>query len=155
MLVAAVNGRASGLGVGILPYFDIVYASDKAEFSMEYARLGHFPEAFVSQTKVADCREMLILGHTLTATMASRFGLVSDVILPSKFLEEIVPKLESLEFMNAAGLRILSRCVKKSLKERVYKVMDEETKELINHWSSLEFAKHVRTYIKSGHVSFI
>jgi hypothetical protein len=47
VLVAAVNGKAVGLGVTILPYFDIVYASDKAEFSLDYGecflnRLGNF-----------------------------------------------------------------------------------------------------------------
>ena len=32
ILVVAVNGKASGLGVSILPYFDIVYANDKHSF---------------------------------------------------------------------------------------------------------------------------
>ena len=155
ILVAAVNGRASGLGVGLLPYFDIVYASDKADFSLEYARLGHIPEAFASQTKLADCRELMLNLTKFTATMAKEAGLVSDVILPNKFLEEIVPKLESLELMSKNGLRILSKCLMKSMKERVYKVIEDETKELITQWSSLEFAKFMKSYIKSGHLSFI
>jgi len=155
ILVAAVNGRASGLGVGLLPYFDIVYASDKADFSLEYARLGHIPEAFASQTKLADCRELMLNLTKFTATMAKEAGLVSDVILPNKFLEEIVPKLESLELMSKTGLRILSKCLMKSTKDRVYKVMEDETKELTAQWSSLEFAKYVKSYIKSGHLSFI
>ena len=155
ILVGAVNGRASGLGVGLLPYFDIVYASDKAEFSLDYARLGHIPEAFASQTKVAECRELMLNLTKFTATMAKEAGLVSDVILPNKFLEEIVPKLESLELMSKNGLRILSKCLMKSMKERVYKVIEDETKELITQWSSLEFAKFMKSYIKSGHLSFI
>ena len=38
LLVAAVNGDASGLGVTILPLFDIVYANDKATFNTYYSR---------------------------------------------------------------------------------------------------------------------
>ncbi len=38
--VAAVNGMAVGLGVAILPYFDLVYASDRAVFRTDYVRLG-------------------------------------------------------------------------------------------------------------------
>lgn len=38
LLVAAVNGDASGLGVTLLPLFDIVYANDKAAFNTYYSR---------------------------------------------------------------------------------------------------------------------
>ena len=38
LLVAAVNGDASGLGVTLLPLFDIVYANDKAIFNTYYSR---------------------------------------------------------------------------------------------------------------------
>lgn len=38
LLVAAVNGAAVGLGVTMLPLFDIVYANDKAQFSTFYTR---------------------------------------------------------------------------------------------------------------------
>ena len=38
LLVAAVNGSATGLGVTILPLFDIVYATDKAVFNTFYTR---------------------------------------------------------------------------------------------------------------------
>ena len=38
LLVAAVNGDATGLGVTLLPLFDIVYANDKATFNTYYSR---------------------------------------------------------------------------------------------------------------------
>ena len=38
LLVAAVNGAATGLGVTILPLFDIVYANDKATFNTFFTR---------------------------------------------------------------------------------------------------------------------
>ena len=38
LLVAAVNGDASGLGVTLLPLFDVVYANDKAMFNTYFSR---------------------------------------------------------------------------------------------------------------------
>ena len=167
ILVAAVNGKACGLAVTLLPYFDVVYASDKAEFSMEYSRLGQIPEGFMSSStssayggcKQSSISEMLYMGHCLTARMAQEAGLVSSVIWPSSFLEEIVPRLESLEFMNAAGgggggLFRLKQYMKKSLKEQVLKIMEAETQELASNWSSLEFAKRVKQYLKNSHVLY-
>ena len=152
ILVAAVNGKASGLGVTMLPYFDLVYASDKAEFSMEYARLGQIPEGFLSKEYLSS--EMLLMGQSLTAKMAQESGLVSTVIWPSSFLEEIVPRLESLEFMNDQGLSRIKQYMKRSLKERVLKVMESETQELIGIWSSVDFAKNVKNYLKCSHVVY-
>ena len=38
LLVAAVNGDTTGLGVTLLPLFDLVYANDKAMFNTFYSR---------------------------------------------------------------------------------------------------------------------
>ena len=53
LTVAGVNGDAVGLGVTLLPFFDLVYASDKAVFRTDYARLGQVPEGFVSATMLS------------------------------------------------------------------------------------------------------
>lgn len=49
-LVAGVQGSAVGLGVTMLPLFDLVLASDKATFSTPYGRLGHVPEGIAFLT---------------------------------------------------------------------------------------------------------
>jgi peroxisomal 3,2-trans-enoyl-CoA isomerase len=49
-LVAAVHGPAVGLGVTMLPYFDMVFASDKATFYSPYIKLGQVPEGAVALT---------------------------------------------------------------------------------------------------------
>lgn len=45
-LCAAVHGRCIGLGVTILPLFDVVWATKAASFETPYARCGQLPEAF-------------------------------------------------------------------------------------------------------------
>merc|ERR1712059_68412 len=67
LVLAAVNGSAIGLGMTILPLFDIVYASDKANFSTFYSRLGQIPEgaASVNLTRMRGgaLGEMLLTGR--------------------------------------------------------------------------------------------
>jgi enoyl-CoA hydratase/carnithine racemase len=49
-LAAAVHGPAVGLGVTMLPFFDMVFASDKATFYAPYAQLGQVPEGAIALT---------------------------------------------------------------------------------------------------------
>ena len=95
---------------------------------------------------------MLYMGHSLTARMAQESGLVTSVIWPSSFLEEIVPRLESLEFMNSEGLSRCKQYMKKSMKQQVLRIMDDETQELAANWSQLDFAKRVKQFLKNSHV---
>lgn len=158
ILLAGVNGVARGIGVTLLPFFDVVFASDKATFATDYARLGQIPECFASHSLVAGhlaLNEILLFGKTATASEAVRYGLVSSVVWPDKFLEEIVPRVEALQIMSASGLNLVKTNMKQSLKKSVTSsVMEEETKLLIQNWTCPTFAKNVRAHLKTNYFSF-
>ena len=158
ILLAAVNGVARGIGVTLLPYFDLVFASDKATFCADYSKLGQIPEGFASHSFVAGhlaLNEILLFGKTATASEAVRYGLVSSVVWPDKFLEEIVPRVEMLETMSTSGLNAVKMNMKQSLRKSVNQsVMDEETKLLVKNWTHPLFAKTVRTHLKTNRLSF-
>lgn len=48
--MVGVQGAAVGLGVTLLPYCDLVIASDKASFYTPYVKLGQAPEGAPSHT---------------------------------------------------------------------------------------------------------
>ncbi|CAG5106510.1 Similar to CDYL2: Chromodomain Y-like protein 2 (Homo sapiens) [Cotesia congregata] len=97
-IVAGVQGTAVGLGVTMLPLFDLVIASDKATFSTPYGKLGQIAEgaAIFTLSHVlgsAVTSELLLGGRTLTANEALRAGLVTRVLWPDRFQVELLPSL--------------------------------------------------------------
>lgn len=44
LLICGVDGACSGLGVTMLPLFDLVFASESATFSIPHVKSGQFPE---------------------------------------------------------------------------------------------------------------
>nr|CAD7392004.1 unnamed protein product [Timema cristinae] len=105
-LVAAVNGSVVGLGVTMLPFFDMVIASDKATFSTPYARLGQVPEGAAILTLPhmlgnAVTSELLFGCRKLTASEALRFGLVTRVLWPDRFQEEVLPLVAGMANQSA------------------------------------------------------
>lgn len=60
-IVAGVQGTAIGLGVTMLPWFDLVIASDKATFSTPYGKLG----------QIAEGAAIFTLSHILGSSVVS------------------------------------------------------------------------------------
>jgi enoyl-CoA hydratase/carnithine racemase len=84
-LVAAVNGRAIGVGVTLLLHFDLVYLSDDASLSTPFVNLGLVPEAASSLTlpaRIGHARAfaMFVLGEPVTAQEAVAWGIANKAL---------------------------------------------------------------------------
>jgi chromodomain protein Y len=62
--VAGVQGAAVGLGVTMLPLFDLVIASDKATFATPYGKLGQISEGAAVLT-LSHCLGNAVVSITL------------------------------------------------------------------------------------------
>lgn len=112
VLVACIQGDCVGLGVTMLPLFDIVIASDSATFTTPYSTLGCIGEAgfllsypnllghllvskeiifqrndFLFFIFVIQASELLYTGQKITADEAFRRGLISKLCWPEKYKE--------------------------------------------------------------------
>lgn len=119
-LVAAVHGDLLGMGVTILPLFDVVIAQDTTTFLTPYAVFGYLPEAmklfssaknlkpkavnfcsiliwmfFQLKTSISfQITDMLFLSRKVSASTALDYGIVSEVTSSEKLQEraDIVTK---------------------------------------------------------------
>jgi 2-(1,2-epoxy-1,2-dihydrophenyl)acetyl-CoA isomerase len=84
-IVGAINGVAAGAGASLALACDIRVAAETASLSLAFGRIGLVPDSgatwflprLVGPAKAA---ELMLLGETLTAADAERFGLVARVV---------------------------------------------------------------------------
>ena len=84
-IVAAINGVAAGAGASLAMACDIRIASDAASFALAFGRVGLVPDSgatWLLPRLVGEARaaEIALLGDSVSAVDAERFGLVSRVV---------------------------------------------------------------------------
>lgn len=114
--IAAVNGPAIGAGLCLALACDLRYAAAGARLGAPFVRLGM--HAGMAGTYLlpnvvgeAHARDLLLTGRVVDADEALRLGLVSRVIEPESFLDEVLATAEGI----AATAPIASRLTKLAL----------------------------------------
>ncbi len=84
-LVAAVNGRAVGVGVTMLLHCDLVYLTEDAVLTTPFVNLALVPEAASSLTlpaRIGHARafSMFVLGEAVDAEKALAWGIANEVL---------------------------------------------------------------------------
>jgi enoyl-CoA hydratase/carnithine racemase len=140
MLIAAVQGRAIGIGTTMLLHCDFVFAEPDTVLQMPFVDLALVPEAASSLLvpRLAGhlrAAEFLLLGEAVAAERAASLGFVSRIVPAGTALAEAEAVAARLAAKPASALRATKRLLKSSSQE-VTTRMDEE-----NH----AFAAQLRT----------
>jgi enoyl-CoA hydratase/carnithine racemase len=130
ILVAAVQGRAVGVGTTMLLHCDFVVAEESAELKMPFTDLALVPEAASSllvPRLVGHQRAcgLLMLGEALPAAEALRLGLVNQVVPDGTALEAAHRLVERLLAKPRSALLGTKRLMKSGTMD-VAGRMDEE-----------------------------
>jgi enoyl-CoA hydratase/carnithine racemase len=88
-IVAAVNGRAVGIGVTLLLHCDMVIVSDNAQLTTPFVNLALVPEAASSlllPLRIGHARafEMFVLGEPVNAEKAVAWGIANRAVPSSQ-----------------------------------------------------------------------
>ena len=116
-MIAAVQGRAVGVGVTMLLHCDLVFASDQATFHTPFVDLALVPEAASSllMPRIAGhqrAAEMLLYGKRIDATRAREFGFVNDVVADDALAETAMCAAQELAAKAPAAVRLTKRLMK-------------------------------------------
>jgi len=151
VLVAAVNGSATGLGLALLPLCDVVYAAEKSTFNSHSARLGYIPEGGASislpTSTNSALKELFLFGRQLTATQLLEIGLVSEVFLSGRLMEETIPRVRKGCNMGNQGVQCNKIILNHHLKSQLTQFLPAETRLLSEVWSSRDFYKTLVAFV--------
>uniref|UniRef100_A0A0X3NP69 SAMD1-like winged helix (WH) domain-containing protein n=2 Tax=Schistocephalus solidus TaxID=70667 RepID=A0A0X3NP69_SCHSO len=160
LLVAGVNGPALGLGVAMLPLFDLVYASDCATFHLPYAQLGQTAEGGASFTLpnlvgLPLANDLLLASRKLSAREALQRGLVSDVLFPKNFRQELLLRCERLAFSSPVATETNKCLIRMQYRERVEFVIDTECRKLAEIWKTPSFRWNAANFLRHRMDDFV
>ena len=115
-VIAAVAGFALGGGCELAMMCDFIVACETAKFGQPEIKLGVIPGAggtqrlprFVGKAKAMD---MVLTGRMMDAAEAERSGLVSRVLGPENFVEEVVKIAAQIADLGAITVRAAKEAV--------------------------------------------
>jgi enoyl-CoA hydratase/carnithine racemase len=127
ILIAAVQGRAVGIGTTMLLHCDFVFAEPDAELQMPFVDLGLVPEAGSSlllPSLVGGLRaaELLLLGEKIGAERAVQLGLISRVVAAGQAVVEaraVAAKLSEKPAEALVATKTLMKSPMRDLKGRI------------------------------------
>ncbi|WP_232680681.1 enoyl-CoA hydratase/isomerase family protein [Nocardioides sp. R-C-SC26] len=114
--IAAINGHAVGAGLCLALACDLRFAADGARMSVPFTRLGLHPGmagTFLLPDVVgpAVARDLFLTGRAVTGQEALTLGLVSRVIAPDSFADDVLAAASSI----AEAAPIATRLTKTAL----------------------------------------
>ncbi|XP_070774872.1 chromodomain Y-like protein isoform X3 [Enoplosus armatus] len=152
-IVAAVNGPALGLGAAILPLCDVVWANEKAWFQTPYMSYGQTPDACSSFTfprimGLASANELLLSGRKLTAQEACSKGLVSQVLWPGTFTQEVMLRIKELVTVDSLVLRESKALMRNTSRSALEQANERECEALKRVWGSSQGTDSILQYLQ-------
>ena len=130
-LIAAVNGRAVGFGVTVLPWCDFVLVSDAARFRVPFVSLGVTTEAASSVTLPEimgpqAAAHFVLTGDWLSAAEAVATGLAWRAVAAEELVDEAVALATRLAEAPPESLRTTTGLLRHERRARWAAAMDRE-----------------------------
>jgi 2-(1,2-epoxy-1,2-dihydrophenyl)acetyl-CoA isomerase len=141
--IAMVQGPAVGMGVTLLPHFDLVYAADHATFMVPFVKLGLLVEFGGSFTLprligLSRTKELVLRGKPIDARTASDWGLVTRVFPKESLRSEVLAVANDLAAQPEGALRECRRVLDLGWESSMEAAIATENEALAKRYGSEE-----------------
>lgn len=153
-LIAAVHGQAVGMGVTLLPHFDMVYAADDASFTTPFVRLGlvlEFGSSFTLPRLIGRQRanELIMTGRPIDGSTAERWGLVNRVFPAAEMLDRVRGVAAGLAQLPPGAVAACKRLIRQGEEASLEDSIQREDETLAARYGSPENLQAVEAFLAS------
>lgn len=151
--IAAIQGPAVGMGVTLLPHFDLVYAAHEATFMVPFMRLGlgvEFAGSFhlTRAMGLSRAKELVLRGKPIDAETAAQWNLVTRVVSGGGVLEAAIETATDIAAHPAGAVRDARAVLNAGLQTASWPAaMEEENRVLSTRYGSPENVEAVMAFL--------
>lgn len=154
-LIAGVNGSNSGLGVTMLPLFDVVIGSDKGSYETPYAKIGQIPEGYFIFSETSKIRstfktKLLWLSEKLHSTESALSGLVNKLTSVTKVNKEALAAAKRIASLSSETYSVMKRRSIENILPQILDALEDEEEILIRQWCSASCVQSFNNFIENG-----
>ena len=151
-VIAAVQGPAVGMGVTMLPHFDLVYAAEHATFLVPFVRLGlvvEYAGSFALPRLIGHqrTRELLLRAKPIDAGTAERWGLVTRTFPRASLMDDVLEIAAEIAAQPPGAILECRRLVDKGEQSRMEDASAEENRVLASRYGSPENVEAVMAFL--------
>jgi enoyl-CoA hydratase/carnithine racemase len=153
-VIAAINGPVVGLGLVIILYCDLRFASDAARFGTAFAQRGLIAEygmAWMLPRLVghAHALDLLFSARMIDAAEALRMGLVNQVFPRETFAESVQKFAATLaSSVSPRSMRVMKRQVYDAMFQTLAESFEDSEQEMLASLQSDDFKEGVAHFIE-------
>ncbi len=159
-VIAAINGPVVGLGLVIILYCDLRFASDAARFGTAFARRGLIAEYGMAWmlpriVGIPNALDLLYSARMIDAQEAMRMGLVNQIFPQDDFSAKVHEFACDIALnVSPRSLRVIKRQVYGAMFEPLAKAIETAEREMLQSLQSEDFKEGVAHFLEKRPPTF-
>lgn len=153
-IISAINGPAAGLGLILILFCDLRFASEKARFSTAFSRRGLIAEYGISWmlpriVGLSNALDLFFSARLIDAQEALRMGLVDRVFPSEGFMEGVLAYAgEIATSVSPRSIRVIKKQVFDGLFQTLSEAIEVADREMLLSIESEDFREGVASFIQ-------